>query len=928
MEERKKLFLLDAYSLIYRAYYAFIKNPRYNSKGMNTSAVFGFINTLEEVLNKQNPSHIAVVFDPDTPTFRHKMYPDYKAQRPPTPEDIKKAVPYIKSLIKAYNIPVMAIDGYEADDVIGTLAKKAALKDYEVFMMTPDKDFCQLVDENIYMFKPKRSGYDAEKWGIEEVQKKFKVQSPSQVTDILALWGDTSDNIPGIPGVGEKTAIKLVGKYGSVEELYKNVHQLKGKQKENVEKSREQIVLSKKLVTIITDVPIEFDENKLRTQEKNKEKLAEIFDELEFKTLGRRILQGTTEKKANHPAYQQSLFGDNDVVKQTEKSKYDNIQTVVHQYHMIDTPEKRSKLIKKLSELSEFCFDTETTGLNPHESELVGFSFSFKTNEAYYVPVPEKRKQAKAIVKEFQAPFENEKIRKIGQNIKYDLLMMQYYGLNIKGNLFDTMIAHYLLQPELRHNLNYLSEQYLNYQPVAIESLIGKKGKNQGSMRLIAKNNPDKIKEYASEDADLTWQLKENFEKRLKNENLYQLFTEIEMPLIYVLTSMEKNGFRLDTSSLKDFSNQLKVEARKLEEEIIQLAGVEFNVASPKQLGEVLFDRMKIIPNPKKTKSKQYSTSEQELIKIQEKHEIIRKILDFRELRKLDSTYVESLPKLINAKTGKIHTSFNQAITATGRLSSNNPNLQNIPIRTEKGRQMRKAFVPGDDEHILLAADYSQIELRLMAHMSGDKNMLNAFNHNEDIHSTTAAKIFKTSINKISREQRSQAKSANFGIIYGISSFGLAQNLNISRKQAKELIDGYFESYPEVKKFMDAQIKLAREKGYVQTLKGRKRQLQDINSRNGMVRGIAERNAINAPIQGSAADIIKIAMNRCFNEIEKRKLKTKMILQVHDELIFDVPKPELAQIKEIVKREMENAIQLDVKLTVDIGTGENWLEAH
>lgn len=926
MAETKKLFLLDAYALIYRSYYAFIRNPRYNSNRLNTSAAFGFTATLDDVLRNQQPTHVAVVFDPPTPTFRHEMYEPYKANRPPTPEDLKSNIPYIKRIIEGYNIPVISVDGYEADDVIGTLAKKAEALDYNVFMMTPDKDFCQLVSDKVKLYKPARSGNKAEVWGPKEVKEKYRIKKPEQMIDILAMWGDSSDNVPGIAGVGEKTASRLIEKYGSLEGLYKNTQHLKGKQQENVIKAKEQVFLSKKLVTIVTDVPVEFDEERFKRQPVDKEALGQVFDELEFRTIKERVLSQSENTKTQHT--NKNLFGEAetpDVEKIAPDTKFATIEDTTHNYHLIDSKELRNDLLALLETVDGFCFDTETTDINAHNAQLVGIAFAVKAHEAYYVPCPENQAETQLIVDEFKPLFANEKIEKTGQNLKYDIQVLQNYDVEIKGRLFDTMLAHYLLQPDLRHNLSFLSEQYLNYKPVEIEALIGKKGKNQTSMRNVPLRQ---VKEYAGEDADLTLQIKVILEKELHKYNLINLFETIEMPLVSVLADMENTGVCVNKNALDAYAKQLKTEIAATEKQIFEQAGTEFNVASPKQLGEVLFEKLKITDKPKMTKTKQYSTSEQELQKLRDKHPIVDNILKYRSLTKLLSTYVEALPKLINSRTGRIHTSFNQAVAATGRLSSNNPNLQNIPVRTEEGREIRKSFVPSSDEHLLLAADYSQIELRLMAHLSKDENMLEAFRNKKDIHAATAAKIFNVALEKVDRTQRNKAKSANFGIIYGISAFGLAQNTGISRSEAKELIDNYFNTYPKVKEYMDKQVKTAREQGYVETIKGRRRYLPDINSRNYNVRGIAERNAINAPIQGSAADIIKIAMLRVFRAFTDKDLKAKMLLQVHDELIFDVPKAEMETVKTIVKTEMESAVELSIPLTVDLGTGSNWLEAH
>ncbi len=922
----KKLFLLDAYALIYRAYYAFIRSPRYNSKGMNTSAIFGFTNTLLEILNKERPSHLAVVFDPPSPTFRHIDFPLYKAHRKPTPEDIKLSVPYIKEIIKAFNIPIYEVDGFEADDTIGTLAKKAEKAGFKVFMMTPDKDFTQVVSENIFMYKPRRSGITEEIIDVERVKEWFSVKDPLQVIDILGLMGDAADNIPGAPGIGEKTAKKLIIKYGSIENIIANSSKLVGKQKKAIEENIEQILKSKELATIVLDVPVELNESDLLIVDGDEDKLHKIFTDLEFRNLLQRY-SGSKETK-NIPSVpkpenviQGDLFSQNVNIETTESS-INTIKDINVDYKLVDTKEKLSELINKLSKEKEICFDTETTSLNAINAELVGISFSYNKNEAYYVNIP---KDDTEIINELKSVFSDKNKLFIGQNIKYDILVLKNYGAEIKGSLFDTMIAHYLIEPDLRHNLDYLSEILLKYKPISIEEIIGKKGKNQRNMRDI---DIEKIKDYACEDADLTYQLKLILEKELEKQNLKDLFYDIEMPLINVLADMEHYGVSLDTKALNIYAKELNQDLIKIDKEIKELAGLDFNIASPKQLGEVLFERIKIDSKPKKTKTKQYSTSEDVLKKYINTHPIISKILEFRSLKKLISTYVEALPLLINSRTGKIHTSFNQAIAATGRLSSTNPNLQNIPIRTARGREVRKAFIASTENHIFLSADYSQIELRIMAHLSKDRNMIAAFNNNEDIHSSTAAKINNVDLSEVTKEQRSEAKSANFGIIYGISAFGLAENIGISRKQAKELIDSYFKTYPDVKKYMDNSIKIARDNEFVLTIANRKRNLKDINSRNHLIRSIAERNAINAPIQGSAADIIKIAMINIHEELINQGLKSRIILQVHDELNFDVFLPELETIKGIVVDKMENAVKLSVDLTVDIDKGKNWLEAH
>jgi DNA polymerase I len=926
MFSEKKLFLLDAYALIYRSYYAFIRNPRINSKGLNTSAIFGFVNTLDEVIRTEKPTHIAVVFDPPVPSFRHDMFEQYKAQRDKTPEDILVAVPKIKQILESYNIPVIESAGYEADDVIGTLAKKAEKKGFKTFMMTPDKDFCQLVSENILLYKPRRSGNNAEIWGPEEVKAHYKVDQPLQVIDVLAMMGDTSDNIPGVPGIGEMTAIKIIAAYKSVENVLANINDFKGKQRENIENSASLLALSKQLVTIHLDAPVELDEQSLLLKEPDQEKLGKIFEELEFRATGSRIFARMESQPKTGAPVQGSLF-DNQETAPREKfvDKLKRLENIDHNYHLVTTREERQNLIAELSLQKEFCFDTETDNLNPHLAHLVGIAFSFKPNEAWYVYIPEDRKEASTIVEEFRGVFENGNIKKAGQNLKFDILVLAGYGVKVEGELFDTMLAHYLLQPEQRHNLNFLAEVYLNYSPVPIEDLIGPKGRNQRTMRSV---DIELIKEYASEDADITWQLTHILRKEIEKENLSRLASELEMPLVHALVSMEEAGVRLNAEALKTISNELVMDIAGIEREIFKMAGMEFNLGSPKQMGEVLFQRMKIIENAKRTRTKQFSTGEEVLDKLRDKHPVVSLILEHRGLKKLLSTYVDALPKLINPVTGRIHTSFNQAVTSTGRLSSTNPNLQNIPIREARGREIRKAFIPRDEEHILLAADYSQIELRLMAHMSGDRGMIEAFINNEDIHAATAAKIFSINSHDVTREMRARAKTANFGIIYGISAFGLSQRLGIPREEARQLIEGYFRSYPGVREYMDNCIRDARDRGYVSTIMGRKRFLPDINSRNGMIRGNAERNAINAPLQGSAADIIKLAMIRIQKHIDSEKLKTRMILQVHDELVFDVYKPELDSVRQFVVEAMQGVVDLSIPLTVDSGTGNNWLEAH
>ena len=917
----KKLFLLDAYALIYRSYFAFIRNPRFNSKGVNTSAMLGVTNTIVQLLEKENPDFVGVVFDVSAPTFRHKMYKEYKANREEMPEDLRKSIPYIRKIIEAFNIPIIEMAGYEADDVIGTLAKKAEKDGFTTYMMTPDKDYAQLVSENVLMFKPGKAGGDAEVWGMDEIRENFGIEKAEQMIDILGLMGDSADNIPGCPGIGPKTAQKLIAEYGSIDGIYENIDQLKGKQKENLVENEEQVRLSRTLATIIVDVPIEFDKKGLTREDLNKEDLRKLFEELEFKTLISRL--ELSEQKAE-TAMQGTLFGAPETSTQEIKS-VDTIETVPHQYYLVENELQRASLRAELSVQKEFCFDTETTSLDTQVAEIVCMSFAFRTHEAYCVTLPKKREEAQKIMDEFREVFADENITKIGQNIKYDILILSNYDIPVKGKLYDTMLAHYLVQPDMKHNLDQLCLQFLNYEKVPTENLIGKKGKNQLTMRSVS---TEKLRDYACEDADLTLQLKLAIDPELDKAGVRDVFTAIEMPLIPVLADMENAGVKLNTDELNKYAEVLREQIIKLEEDIIDLAGEEFNVSSPKQLGLILFEKLKIDSNAKKTKTKQYSTSEEVLIRLVDRHPIVQKILDFRGLKKLLSTYVEALPLLVNKRTRKIHTSYNQAIAATGRLSSVNPNLQNIPIRDAAGREIRKAFIPSDDEHTFLSADYSQIELRIMAALSGDEEMKRAFNENKDIHSITAAKIYQIPESDVDSDMRRKAKTANFGIIYGISAFGLSQRLNIPRTEAKELIDGYFENFPKIKEFMNEQIKLARDKGYVETIKGRKRYLNDINSANAVVRGMAERNAINAPIQGSAADVIKIAMINIHRKIQERGLKSKMILQVHDELNFDVFKPELEEMKEMVKKQMESAVNIGVQLIVEMNAAENWLEAH
>jgi len=929
MEEEKKLYLLDAYALIFRAYYAFIKNPRINSKGLNTSAVLGFTNTLLDILNNHKPTHIAVVFDFPAATLRTQEFAAYKANRQETPEDIKKSVPIIMDIIRAFHIPILMKEGYEADDVIGTLSVKAEEAGFTTYMMTPDKDFGQLVTDKVFMYKPARMGKPAEILGVKEICDNFEVEHPKQVIDILGLWGDAVDNIPGIPGIGEKTAKKLIKQYGSVENLIANAEDLKGKQKENVINFAEQGLLSKKLATIILDVPVEFDEKDLIMSEPDKDRIIELFSELEFRTLAKRafgveIQNTTTEGQLD--MFSSSASQGADTSESAEAIDFKTIETVKNNYELVESEEKRRELIALLDSQKSVCFDTETTSLDALLAELVGIAFSFKKGEGFYVPFPESREEAKKILGEFRPVFENDQIEKIGHNLKYDLAVVQNYGLTIRGKLFDTMIAHYLIQPDMRHGMDLLAETYLGYKPVSIETLIGKKGKNQKNMREL---DPSEVFEYACEDADITFQLKKLFEEKLKETNTEKLFWEIEMPLLPVLEKMEREGINLDVEALGSFSKELEADLVELESKIKELAGFsDFNLDSPKQLGEVLFEKMEIDVKAKKTKTGQYSTSEDTLSKMVGKHEIFDKILEYRSLKKLKSTYVDALPLLIAEDTKRIHTSYMQTVAATGRLSSVNPNLQNIPIRTEKGRFIRKAFIPRNEKFTLLAADYSQIELRIIAALSGDEGMIEAFVQKHDIHSATASKVFDVPMEEVTREMRSKAKMVNFGIIYGISAFGLGQRLSIPRKEAKEIIDSYFAKYPRIKSYMDEAIVQAKANGYVETMLGRRRNLKDINSSNAIVRGHAERNAINAPIQGTAADVIKIAMINVLKEMKVKKLNSRMLLQVHDELVFDVDKNEIEVMEKLVKDNMENAVKIVVPLEVEMSTGDNWLQAH
>lgn len=953
-ETDKKLFLLDAFALIYRAYFAFSNNPRINSKGFNTSAIFGFTNTLLEILNKEKPTHIAVVFDTDAPTQRHEEFEAYKANREEMPEDLRKSIPLIIDLIHGFNIQTIGMPGYEADDLIGTLARKAENLGYTTYMMTPDKDYGQLVDNNTFIYKPAHLGNGAEILGTEEICKKWEIRNVGELIDILGLMGDKSDNIPGIPGVGEKTAIQLIKDYGSIENLYKDTSKLKGKLKEKVDNNKDLCLQSRKLATIILDCPIEFEAEKLIRKDLNKEALKELFKELEFRRLAQNLLGediGGTEKLASevvskettsykaksNSANQTDLFSTatffneqngnspGEVSDEEVEPVYKTIADTEHNYILVDDDKKLNDLISILKSAKEYCYDSETTGLDTLEAELVGLSFSVKAHEAYYVPIPAEKDKAQAIVEKFRPIFEDESKILVGQNIKYDYQILKNYNLLIKNKFWDTMVAHFLIQPDMRHNMNVLSETYLNYEPVSIEELIGKKGKNQTSMRDVP---VEQIKDYAAEDADVTIQLKDIFAPKLKETGTEKLFTEVEVPLIKVLADMEREGINLDVKGLKEFSAELAEDITKVDAEIQELAGTKFNISSPKQVGEILFDYLKIVENPKKTKTGQYATSEDILAKLEGKHPIIAKILDYRELVKLKSTYVDALPDLVSKVTHRLHTSYNQVVAVTGRLSSDNPNLQNIPIRTERGRHIRKAFIPRNEDYTLLSADYSQIELRVVASMSGDPGMCEAFNAGKDIHTATAAKVYGIAESEVTKEMRYKAKSVNFGIIYGQGAFGLAENLNISRTEAKQLIDNYFKEYAGIKKYMDEQVNFARDNGYVQTILGRKRWLRDITSNNATVRSFAERNAINAPIQGSAADMIKVAMINIDKEFKSMDIKSRMLLQVHDELVFDIYKPELEKLKPIIEKHMREAIPLKVPVEVGMGTGPNWLEAH
>ena len=919
-----KLFLLDAYALIYRSYYAFIKNPRINSKGLNTSAIMGFVNTLQEVLTKEQPTHLGVAFDPHGPTFRSEAYPAYKAQREATPEDIRQSVPIIKNLLEAWNIPILQVDGYEADDVIGTLATMAGSQGITTYMLTPDKDYGQLVSDHVFIFRPRHGG-GYETMGPEEVKAKYAIPSTKHVIDLLALMGDSADNFPGCPGVGEKTAVKLINEFGTVEEMIERVSEIKGALKTKVETHIEDIRMSKFLATIKTDVPIELNMDALKVTAPDESKLGQLLEELEFKSLANKILKKseTIIKPANT---QLDLFADfsNESTEIPEFSSFETLKTVAHTYHLVENEEDTKKLAKKFLSEKIVVLDTETTSTSAIDAELVGLSFAICEHEAYYVPIPPQRDEAQRIVEIFRPVYENEQIVKVGQNLKYDLEVLHNYNITLQGPMWDTMIAHYLIQPELRHNMDYMAETYLHYKTIHIDELIGPRGKGQRSMRDL---DPKDVYEYACEDADITLQLKNKLEPELKKHDCERLFYDIEMPLMPVLAEMEMNGVRIDTESLNETSRQLTQRMLDIEQRIYQLAGQQFNIASPKQVGEILFDKLKIVEKAKKTKTGQYVTSEEVLQQLKNKHEIVADILEHRGLKKLIGTYIEALPKLVNPRTGHIHTSFNQTITATGRLSSSDPNLQNIPIRGEDGKEIRKAFVPEPD-CLFFSADYSQIELRVMAHLSGDEHMIEVFREGKDLHAATAANIYKKPIDEVTRDERTKSKRANFGIIYGITVFGLAERLDIPRDEAKMLIDGYFETFPQVHDYMEQSKEIARRQGYVTTLFGRRRYLPDINSANATVRGFAERNAINAPIQGTAADIIKVAMIRIYQRFKAEGIKSKMILQVHDELNFSVCPEEKEKVQAIVLEEMQNAFQMRVPLVADSGFGENWLEAH
>ena len=946
MPEQKRLFLLDAYALIFRGYYALIKNPRINSKGMDTSAIMGFMNSLFDVIKREKPDHLAVCFDKGGSAERTELFPEYKANRDETPDAIRTAIPYIQDILKAMHIPSVILEGWEADDIIGTLAKQAEKEDYKVFMVTPDKDFGQLVSENIFMYRPARMGNGIEIWGIPEIQKRFGVERPEQVIDYLGMMGDASDNIPGLPGVGDKTAKKFIEQFGSMEGLLENTDKLKGKMKEKVEANKELGLLSKKLATICIDCDVTFNAEDYELSVPDSEKVQEIFEELEFRRLKDqfiKIFSGETEPQtqvsntetakkqtstsSSAGSGQFSLFGGDGASAATiaDSSSRKTIKDIPHVYQSVAPGMAMKLFVQNLMKQTSVCFDTETTSLNPLEAQLVGIAFSWEATKGYYIPFPENKEEAQELIEILRPFFESETIEKIGQNLKYDIKVLNKYNIKVKGMFFDTMLAHYLINPDMRHNMDVLSETYLNYTPISITELIGKKGKNQLNMRDVPL---EKQTEYAVEDADITFQLAQHFRPELAEAKTDILFKDIEIPLLRVLADMELEGINLDEKFLNSLSEDLNNDIKNLEEKIYEAAGEEFNIGSPKQLGEILFSKMKLVDKPKKTKTGQFSTAEDVLSYLAKDHEIIQNVLDYRGLAKLKSTYVDALPEQVEPTTGRVHTDYMQTVAATGRLSSNNPNLQNIPIRTERGRQVRKAFVPRNEDYILLAADYSQIELRIIAALSEETTMIEAFKHGEDIHASTASKVFNVPIEEVTREQRSNAKTVNFGIIYGVSAFGLSNQTDLSRSEAKELIDTYYKTYPKLRNYMSEQVDFARDNGYVQTVLGRRRYLKDINGSNAIVRGAAERNAVNAPIQGSAADIIKIAMINIHKKLSEGNYKSKMLLQVHDELVFDIYKPELDELSGLIKSEMENAYKLEVPLDVEVGLGQDWLEAH
>ncbi|MCP4883479.1 MAG: DNA polymerase I [Flavobacteriales bacterium] len=944
MAEQKRLFLLDAYALIFRGYYAFIKNPRINSKGMDTSAIMGFTNSLLDVIRREKPDHLAVAFDKGGSQARTEAFPEYKANRLETPEAIKIAVPYIHEILRAMHIPIIEKEGFEADDLIGTLSVQAEKAGYKTYMVTPDKDFAQLVTDNVFMYKPARMGNGIEIWGVDKVKEKFEIEDPKQVIDFLGMMGDSADNIPGLPGVGEKTAKKFLKQYGSMEELLANTADLKGKMKEKIEANKELGLLSKELATIMLDCPVEFHEEDFELNTPDIAKVTEIFQALEFRRSLENIhrifkVEHKTEAQTSNSEVSKSAIQDDGTGQQLDmfslanegsrntdlSGGFKNAENTDHFYQFTATEFSQSLLLKKLLQQNSVCFDTETTSLNTLEAKLVGIAFSYEKGKGYYVPIPENEEEANLVLERFNPFFKDERIEKVGQNLKYDIKVLKNYSVDVKGPLFDTMIAHYLINPDMRHNMDVLSETYLRYSPIPIVNLIGKKGKNQGSMRDV---ELDLVTEYAVEDADVTWQLKKIFEQELEKNKLSSLFKDIEIPLVEVLASMEMEGINLDEDFLKSLSGDLTKDIERLEDLIYTEADTDFNLASPKQLGVVLFEKLKLVEKPKKTKTGQYATGEEILSKLAAKHEIVKSILEWRGLVKLKNTYIDALPNEVNSITGRVHTTYSQTVAATGRLSSNNPNLQNIPIRTERGQQVRKAFVPRDSNYTLLAADYSQIELRLIAEMSGDEQMKESFLRGEDIHKSTAAKVFKVDLEEVTREQRSYAKTVNFGIIYGVSAFGLSQQTDLSRSEAKELIETYYETYPTLKSYIAKQIDFAREHGYVETILGRRRYLKNINSRNAIVRSADERNAVNAPIQGSAADIIKIAMIKIHKELKSEGYKSKMLLQVHDELVFDIHLDEMHILKPLIKETMEEAYKMSIPLTVDLGEGSNWLEAH